>query len=272
MFKKLTLFIGLTSLALALSACGSNQTTHSMSNMDHSNAEKPSTASGTAAKGGGTYLDQKLSESVLSAELYDSEGKKFNFESLKGKYLVIANFLTSCQEICPMTSVNIRDIGDAINKAGMSNHMVAMVLSVDPDRDIPSRLKAYKELYESNNWVVASGPKSSIDLIWKFFGAPAKREVFSEADAKQMPVDWQTGKPNTYDMVHADLVIIVDDKGSWRWLNLGSPKMRGKEIPAKMKAFLSSHGLENLVKPEEPTWSIDSVISALNELTGHNIK
>lgn len=240
--------------------------------MDHSKAEKPSTASGTAAQGGGTYIDQKLRDAVLKAPLFDSDGKKFTFESLQGKYVVIANFLTSCQEICPMTSVNIRDIGEAINKSGMSSHIVSMVLSVDPARDLPERLKAYKDLYSSDNWMVASGPKSSIDLIWKFFGAPAQKEVFSDADAKQMPVDWQTGKPNAYDMVHADLVIVVDDKGSWRWLNLGSPKMKGTEIPAKMKAFLSSHGLENLVKPEEPTWSIDSVISALNELTGHNIK
>ena len=260
MAKKFGTLFFLTITLLFLSSCSGVE------------SKKSDTQPGSAARDGGTYLDQPLTPEVLDAPLFDSEGNKFNFRSLKGKYVVLANFLTSCQEICPMTSVNIRDIGEAIQKGRAKNKVEALVLSIDSQRDQVPRLRAYKELFGDGNWKVASGSRASLDSIWKFFGAPAKQEFYSEKELNEMPVDWQTGKPNTYDMVHADLVIIVDDKGSWRWLNLGSPKMRGKEIPAKMKAFLSSHGLENLVKPEEPTWSIDSVISALNELTGHNIK
>ena len=81
---------------------------------------------------------------------------------------------------------------------------------------------------------------------------------------------WESGKPNTYDMVHADLVVIVDDKGHWRWLDLGAPKTSGK-VPDKLKSFLSPQGLVNLNKPEEPTWSVSAVTSALSELMNKKI-
>ena len=238
--------------------------------MDHSNAQKPTTSNGMAAKGGGTYIDMPLTDEVKNAELFDSTGKKFTLGSLNGKYLVIANFLTSCQEICPMTTANIRDIGEAISKAGLSEKVISMEISVDGNRDTSSRIAAYKEMYGSNNWTIASGSESSLGLIWKFFGAPAEKEIFTAIDLKKMPVDWQTGKANTYDMVHADLVIIVDDKGHWRWLDLGSPKTKSS-VPDKLKAFLSPQGLSNLTKPEEPTWSITAVSAALTDLIGKKI-
>lgn len=261
-------FFLLSAAILLLTGCSA--TKYSMSGMDHSKAAHPTTSSGTAAQMGGTYIDMPVANSAYQAEIFDSTGKKFTLQSLKGKYLVIANFLTSCQEICPMTTANIRDIGEAINKAGLSEKVISMVLSVDGARDIPSRLAAYKEMYGSNNWMAASGSPESLTAIWKYFGAPATKEEFSKEDISQMPVDWQTGKAMSYDMVHADLVIIVDDKGHWRWLDLGSPKI-SSTLPDKLKAFLSKQGISNLNKPEEPTWSVTAVTSALSELLGKKI-
>lgn len=271
MAKKLVPTATLLALALLLSGCGDNQN-QNHSAMDHSKATMPDTKSGTAAKGGGTYVDQIIANPALTSELFNSDGEKFTLESLKGKYIVIANFLTSCQEICPMTSVNIRDIANAITNSGESNEIVAMVLSVDSERDTPARLNEYKKLFGDSKWIVASGSKSSLDKIWKYFGAPAKRETYSSTEMKEMPRDWQTGKVNTYDVMHADLVVIVDKESRWRWLNLGSPKTKNGQVPEKLKSFLSQQGLDNLVKPEEPTWSVESVISALNELTGAKIE
>ena len=257
---------------LPLAGCGSSTSSMStsISKMDHSNADRPSTSSGTPAKMGGTYIDMPLSDIAGNAMLFDSTGRNFTLSSFKGKYLVIANFLTSCQEICPMTTANIRDIGEAIKKAGLSNIAQAMVISVDSGRDTKSRISAYKEMYGSDNWSAVSGSKESLAAVWKFFGAPATKEVFSQKDSKELPADWESGKPNTYDMVHADLVVIVDDKGHWRWLDLGAPKTSSK-VPDKLKSFLSPQGLVNLNKPEEPTWSVSAVTSALSELMNKKI-
>ena len=269
MFKSFRSAVAFFAVTILLAGCGTSSSHSGMAGMDHSKAQKPSTASGTAASGGGTYIDQPISPELLKTTFFDSEGKSFTLDSKKGKYLVIANFLTSCQEICPMTSANIRDVGEAISKAGMSDSIEALVMSVDGERDLPSRLKAYKDLYGSDNWTVASGTTSNLEKLWNFFGAPAKRESFSAKDAAELSPDWQTGKQVTYDMVHADLVVIVDDKGHWRWLDLGSPKVGNSGIPGKLKSYLSPQGLTNLTKPEEPTWSISAILSALSDLTNH---
>ena len=61
-----------------------------------------------------------------------------------------------------MTSANMRDIGDAVMKAGASSKIKVVEVSVDAERDIPTRLAAYQALYQDTNWTLASG--SSADL------------------------------------------------------------------------------------------------------------
>lgn len=75
-----------------------------------------------------------------------------------------------------------------------------------------------------------------------------------------------------YDMSHADLVLIVGPDGSWRWLDLGAPKTADGKIPATLLAFLTEDGKSALAKPEDPTWTVDAVLSALSTLTGKPIK
>ena len=88
---------------------------------------------------------------------------------------------------------------------------------------------------------------------------------------KAMPLDWQTGRPNTYDVSHTDEVVIVDAKGNWAWLDLGNPNQGTSVVPEKLKKYLSEEGLKNLAKPQEPSWDAKAVLSALSKLTGSKI-
>ena len=262
---KLRYLILVAPLALVLSACGTSSSVDNNSTAAHNHS-----STNGAAVGGGTFLDQKIPENILSAPLFDSEGKALTLNSFAGKYLVIANFLTSCHEICPMTTANLRDIGDAISASLLNDQVVVMGLSVDSQRDIPSRLAAYKAFYESNSFTLASGSKRSLAEVWEYFGAPGKVMEFSKEEQKTIPVDWQTGKQDTYDVMHPDLVLIVSPDSKWRWLDLGAPKTKGN-VPAQLKAYLSEEGQKNLAQPEEPTWSVKAVVSALEDLTGKKI-
>ena len=125
---------------------------------------------GAAAPGGGSMLNAPIPANVLSLPLFDASGKSFSLNSFKGQTVVIADFLTSCQEICPMTSINMRIIGDAVAKAGLRDSVKVVELSVDSRRDISSRLAAYQALYQDNNWIVASGTENYLAPFWKFFG------------------------------------------------------------------------------------------------------
>ena len=241
--------------------------------MDHGsmnmNYQMPASGSATPAPMGGTYLNERLPVDILNMELVNQKNKKFKLADLKGKTLVISNFLTSCQEICPMTTANMRDIAAAIDAAALSKEIQVLEITVDPKRDTPARMSAYQDLYNDNRWSLVTSTESNLQKFWNFFGAPATLEPMDSNES--MPMDWQTGKPNTYDMMHADLVIIVGPDGKWLWLDLGAPKTKDGTVPPVLNRFLSEQGKKNLITPQEPSWGVDAVLSALSAITGKDI-
>jgi protein SCO1/2 len=224
-----------------------------------------------ASVGGGTFITSKIPADILALPLFDANDKKVSLGSFAGQTLVISNFLTSCHEICPMTTANMRDIGDAVAKAKLSAKVKVLEISVDAGRDTAARLHAYQALFNDSSWSLISGSEANLAKLWAYFGAPGVKTLYKASESKDLPKDWLTGKPDTYDVTHPDLVLIVDAKSNWRWLDLGNPKSNGV-IPAKLKSYLSSEGLNNLAKPQEPSWTTSAVFSALNTLLGSKLK
>lgn len=224
---------------------------------------------GHAAKAGGTILDVPIPSNLLSIPLVNAQGKTFTLASLKGKTIVMTDFLTLCNEICPMTSVNMRDIGDAIAASKLSSSILGLEVTVDPKRDTPARLKSYQALFADTSWTLATGTSKGISDLWSWFGAYAQVQ---KADSGV--IDWMTGKQIAYDVNHSDVVVIIGPNLHWRWLALGAPAVNNPQrknlVPTKLYTYLSAAGKSNLVKPEQPFWSTQSVYGALKEI--FNIK
>ncbi len=262
-----TLLLAVAPLML-LTACGSKQpNTSTVSTAPM----KLAVGQGAAAPGGGSFLNAPIPTAVLSLSLFDSNGKSFTLGSLHGKSVVIASFLTSCQEICPMIAVDLRQIGDLIAASPLTGKIVVMALSVDSRRDKVGRLAAYAKIFDDPNFTVASGLESSLAPFWKFFGTSYSIVPYSPAQMKALPLDWQTGKMNTFDVSHTDEVLIVNPSGSWAWLDLGTPALSKTTIPDQLKKYLSTDGLNNLAKPQEPNWGVPAVLSALSTISGTKI-
>ena len=207
-------------LGLSLTAC----TTLSAHNHDTMpSPDESSLNDASAAPGGGTFLNAPLDQTVLNLELVDASGTTFNLAQLKGSYVVIANFLTSCQEVCPLTTASMRLIADKIDAAGLSDTIKVLEISVDPARDTPARLAAYQSVFGASNWTLASGSEQNITQLWDFFGVPPERMNYTQEEMATLPKDWQTGEVSTYDVMHADIVLIIDPDSNWRWLDLGHP-------------------------------------------------
>jgi cytochrome oxidase Cu insertion factor (SCO1/SenC/PrrC family) len=220
---------------------------------------------GRAAKAGGTILDVPIPAEILSIPLTDSHGKNFTLASLKGKTVILTDFLTLCNEICPMTSINMREIGDAISRAKFAGSMISLELTVDPKRDTPARLKSYQALFNDPSWTVATGAVKGVSALWSWFGA------YTQVVAAEKGVtDWMTGKQISYDVNHSDVIVIIGPNLHWRWLDLGSPAVSNPKakntVPSKLYTYLSSNGKSNLVKPEQPFWTTSAVYGALNEI------
>ena len=228
-------------------------------------------ASSSPAPMGGTYFSVAIPTKVLSAKLFDVNGKTISLNDFKGKYVVVAPFLTSCQEICPMTSANMLAISKAIGKAKMSDMASVLEVTVDPDRDSATRLKAYQSLFNDSTWTIAGGSRANLKTFWGYFGVMATKAAYSANDLKNLPADWQTGKKNSFDVTHTDEVLIIGPDQKWKWLDLGSPDIGNNPLPPKLKSFLDDQGIANLQKPEQPTWTIKAVTSALSHEMGMKI-
>jgi protein SCO1/2 len=235
-----------------------------IANSTNSMMSTPPPLAGFAAKAGGTILDVPIPANILAIPLTGADGKIFTLGSLKGKTVVMTDFLTTCNDICPMTSVNMREIGDAFKMAHLSSTYMGLEVSVDPKRDTAPRMKAYQALYADSSWTVASPSQAGLNNFWGWFGVSTMQQPSDKG-----VVDWQTGKPVTYDVAHADVALIIGPNSHYRWLDLGSPQItlrKVSSVPNKLYTFLSAGGKANLVKPEEPSWTTGAVYGALHEI------
>jgi len=204
---------------------------------------------------------------ALSVPLTDQNGRPLNLGALKGKTVVVADFLTTCQETCPMTSVNLHDVAAAVHAAGLDDQVAVLEGTVDPERDVPSRLAAYQKLY---------GVEPSWDLVTAGTGTPALWQAFGVKFDKTKeddppPKDWLTGQSLTYDIDHDDAVFVIDPTGHIRWEAHGMADTGGQKPPQEIYNFLSDEGVKNLNFPSGPSWTVGDVESALTSVTGRKV-
>ena len=65
----------------------------------------------------------------------------------KGRYVVLAPFLTLCQEECPLTTGVYQELQASVDKAGLGHKVAFVEVNVDPERDTPARLRAYEQRF-----------------------------------------------------------------------------------------------------------------------------
>lgn len=89
------------------------------------------------------------------------ENKAFATESLKGKYVLVNFYFTSCHGICPMLTANMRSLLKLIKK---QDDLQIISVSVDPVKDTPEVIKAFRSKYAiaSDNWVFLTGPQDEV--------------------------------------------------------------------------------------------------------------
>lgn len=239
---------------------------HHSASIDESNFSEAS-----PAPDGGTFLGAKIPKSVKAIELTDSDGNTFSLEDLSGQIIVLANGYTSCSHVCPMTSANMKQIANEVSRAGLSDKITVLAVSVDGERDTVARIDAYQKLYGEKSWVMATAAQKDLVKFWKFFGVIPEAEPIPASEQNSEPRDWQTGEKNTYRMVDAPVVNIIDPKTNWRWLNTGLPKASKDYVPTALMNYLSEHGLDTLNNPGEGAWTLKSVYSAIQAISGYEI-
>lgn len=218
----------------------------------------------------GQRLHARLPATVRTAALHDSAGRPVTLQSLRGKVVVLSDMMTLCQETCPLDTANVVAAARKVETAGLGGQVAFLSVTVDPQRDTPDRLAAYRQLYgrAPADWRTLTGTPAVLRAFWKRLGVYVAREP----DKPPLPRDWLTGKPLRYDVTHADTVIFLDRDGRERFVLLGSPHVApGAPIPAKLRNFLSAKGHRNLTHPDAQAWTLPQELSVISWLVGHRV-
>jgi protein SCO1/2 len=206
---------------------------------------------------------------VAALPFVNQDGHKMTLDSLKGQTVVLTDFLSLCQEICPLTAGNFEQIAEKVKMAGASSKITLLEVTVDPARDTSARLKVYSaDLSAPVNWQFWTGTPANIAALWRELG------VFYQKvgeDPGVRPIDWWTGKALTYDVNHQDVVFVLGADGHERWLTQGNPNLQGGSVPAFLVHYLSADGRANLASPGAQSWTSADVTAALTYVTGKQI-
>ena len=185
--------------------------------------------------------------------------------SLRGKVVVLAPFLSLCQDECPLVTGAFLELRRDMRAAGLGDRVAFVEATVDPGRDSVARLAAYEKEFGAN-WDLWTGSPASVAAFWRAFGVS-----YQKAPEDQPPkLDWWTGQPLTYDVVHTDGYILIDTSGRERFVDAGAPHVPG--LSPKLRSLLGQGALHGLAHPEQPTWTVASALASISWVLGTNVQ
>jgi protein SCO1 len=219
-------------------------------------------APATPSANEGLILNQPTPSHV---QLENQYGRTVTLAGLKGKVIVLAPFLTNCQDECPLLTAAFIGLRRDVKAAGLGAKVVFIEATVDPGRDTVARLAAY-QAYVGADWDLWTGTPANLATFWKAFGVSYQ----IVAEAQPAHIDPLTGKPLTYDVNHTDGYILINAKGNERFVDTNAPNLHGK-LDQKLTAFLNAGGVEGLHNPKPLDWTVNQALAAISWVVGTNI-
>lgn len=158
--------------------------------------------------------EKKILHQIPRFQFFDQNGKVFNSKLLKNK-VHVANFIfTSCSDICPNMTSNMK----LVEKAFYNDSLVSILsFSVTPWIDSSEKLLEYTKFYNinSNNWHFLTGNKSKIYNL-------ARKSYFAEEH-------FGYTKDSTQ-FLHTEHFILVDQNKKIRGIYNGTLELEAKQL------------------------------------------
>jgi cytochrome c biogenesis protein CcmG, thiol:disulfide interchange protein DsbE len=200
---------------------------------------------------------------VPSFQLVDSRGKPYQLDDTRDKWIVLAPSMTLCHEVCPITTGVLEELKSTLARDGIGKDVDVVETTVDPWRDTPARLRAYKREF-GVDFTMLTGSRRAIRKFWNWFGVQYYRVREGKPD-----IDWWTHEPETFDINHTDAVYVIDPHGYLRVANDGMPKLQST-LSKPLRALLDAEGVGNLERPHLP-WTADQVADDVLNMMGRAI-
>lgn len=196
---------------------------------------------GTADLPLGTAIDRRPPPVTLE----DAKGGSASLRALRGRWVALAPTLTSCHEVCPITTGSLLQLQTLMRRMGAGERFSIAEVSVDPWRDSPARLRAYRRR-TGTRFPIFTGSEGQLRRFWSFFGVGFRRLHG--------------------DVVHSDGLFLLDPSGRERVAVAGMPAAGGR-LPPRLRSLLDAEGRENLAHPQAP-WTPRQAAADLRLLMG----
>lgn len=215
--------------------------------------------------GGGSELDAPLSAAVKAMSFTDESGHTMHLADYAGKMIVLGDILTLCQEHCPIDTAAFVQLARQYAKAAHDpTDTVFLSITVDPERDTPAQLAAYREMYVGGasklpRWHLLTGSPADLAKLWQVLHVYVQK--VGEDGADEVVRNWRTGERLTYDVDHSDIVYFIDSSGREQYLFNGQPYLHGADIPPQMQRFMTAEGHHN---EKTGAWTADDGLKVLD--------
>jgi protein SCO1/2 len=145
--------------------------------------------------------------------LTDQYGQPFGSEQLTGKVVLVNFIYTSCTDICPLLSEQMRMVQERLRDAGQLGSRATLVsFTVDSARDSPEALRTYAARFRAD-------PEA-----WRFLTGPERELMAVIVDGFHVGV--QPAPPNAladgqaanggYEVLHSGRLVLIDRAGRIR--------------------------------------------------------
>jgi protein SCO1/2 len=217
----------------------------------------------------GTQVDTPLPNDIAHLPLVDEYNHPTNLAAFNGKIVVLTDFMTLCQEVCPITTAQLVQVDNAVQRAGLADKVQFVEITVDPERDTPDQLHAYRSFAElPSNFSLLTGTPENLATLWKYVGVGYQRQPQEDPPG----IDWRTGKPLTYDIQHTDVLLYLDASTHQRFDIVGMPTGTDAKLTAGEHSFLNDEGRANLENADEATWTPEQALQVVSWLAKKHIK
>ncbi len=158
----------------------------------------------------GKYSEKSLY--TLNSLWTSDVGREVKLEVLRGRPQVIALFFTSCEHSCPLIVADMKAIEKALPR-GVREKVDFLLVSIDPERDTPEALRAFRAKHElpTERWTLLRG------------SAEATRQL-----AGLVGFNYQPGSPTQY--AHSLLISVLNASGEIVYQQSGIGNVRDDAV------------------------------------------
>jgi len=99
-------------------------------------------------------------------------GLEFRLSRYLGKVVALTFGYTSCPDVCPTVLAELAQMRQRLS--GAAARVQVVYVSVDPERDTPTRMRAYTEQFDKT-FLGLTGSMDQLAPVWKAYGVSVVR-------------------------------------------------------------------------------------------------